>query len=264
LANVRGIGQDVALLATAHFFGPTPVGEAIAACRRLLEEGRDHPFVAGPVITNLAALHAMDGDFTTAHRLKEQARNLLDDLSLTLFAASTAAQNFGLISLFEGDYAAAARELERGLLVLEAMGEKNYASTNAAMLAEARLMLGDRIEARRLEELARAYGAEHDLATQTVALSVQARLLALDGRMDEAVLAANEAVLGSERVNERMIFHASAVLALAEVLKAAGDQTRAQEEAERALAAFVRKGNRPMAARAQELIDALGGHHSPR
>ncbi|HEY8846711.1 MAG TPA: hypothetical protein VIM24_08640, partial [Candidatus Limnocylindrales bacterium] len=262
--NVRGIGQDVALLATAHFFGPTPVTEAIAACEILLQEGGDHPFLAGPVLSNLAVLHAMRGDFTSAHRLKEAARKLLDDLSLTLFSASTAAQNFGMIGILEEDYATAAEELERGLVVLEAMGEKNYASTNAAMLAEARLMVGDRVEAKRLEQLARAYGAEHDLATQTVALSVQARLFALDGRMDEAILAANEAVQGSERVNERMIFHAGAVLALAEVLKASGDPTRAQHEAERARAAFARKGNRPMAARAQQLIDALDGHRSPR
>ena len=81
---------------------------------------------------------------------------------------------------------AAEAELRRDYEALAAMGERNYISTTAAFLAEALYRQGRDEEALRMTEESEEIAAADDVATQYLWRSVRAKLVARQGRFDEA------------------------------------------------------------------------------
>ena len=154
-AEQAGGGAEVAacqvMLASAVYYGPTPVVAARHRCDEILEQAAGHPIVEGNVLCYLGGLTAMEGRFDDARALHRRGRRIFEELGHTVGVAGSTTVS-GPIELLAGDPAAAERELREGFETFEEMGETGILSTLAALLAEAVLAQGRDVEA---EELTR-------------------------------------------------------------------------------------------------------------
>jgi class 3 adenylate cyclase/tetratricopeptide (TPR) repeat protein len=239
-------------LATCAQLGPTPVPEAIVIVEGVLSElGGDRKSEAY-TLRALANLEAMRGRFVEARTLYRQSRATLDELGWRFEAALTSAIASGPVELIAGDALAAERELRRDYDALAAMGERNYISTTAAFLAEALYRQGRDDEALRMTEESEQIAAEDDVATQYLWRSVRAKLIARQGRFDEARSLAEAAIsiIGAAQDPDSQGY---AAIDLAEVLWMAGRDDEAIVAAEASAALFEQKANTSSAARARAL-----------
>ena len=159
----------------------------------------------------------------------------------------------GHIEEMAGDQEAAARSFREEYELHRRMGDEGHGSTSAAYLAVALCRLGRFDEAEELATIARATGADDDLATQASARSAQARVRSARGEHEEARRLAREAVdlyAGAQSP----WFHGDTLMVLSEVSRAAGLSEEAAEAARAALAAYERKGHEPGSASARALI----------
>jgi hypothetical protein len=123
-----------AQLASALFYGPTPVPEAIHRCKDLLAQA-DLGGVAN-VLPFLSGLDAMDGRFEEGRALLEQARSAHVELGKASFAESVCGAVEGELELLAGSPESAERALGASYQSLETMGDRAYLATRAADLAE--------------------------------------------------------------------------------------------------------------------------------
>src|SRR5262249_47330334 len=72
--------DSIGWLMMSSNFGPLPVEQGIARCRRFLDEAADDPFIQANSRIELAALEAMRGDFDTARELLATGRQALAEL----------------------------------------------------------------------------------------------------------------------------------------------------------------------------------------
>ena len=137
------------------------------------------------------------------------------------------------------------------------MGENSLLSTSAAMLAQAIYAQGRADEAGRFCEVSERTAAADDLWTQVLWRSVRGKILARQGRGEEAEALAREAVRLVERT-DLLTHHGDALLDLAEVLRL--DPRPAAQEgrvlALKAVAMYEQKGNLVSAERARALLSA--------
>ena len=241
-------------LASAHWWGPTPVGEAIRRCDAIRGEVSGSPAAVAYVLHPLAGLHAMEGRFDHARELQATGVGEFEELGLTLtfFVSHTAAY----IELLAGNAVAAEQSLRRGYQALEDMGDKESLSATAALLARALLAQRRDEEAERFAGLSQELAPAADLIAQVFWRGARARTLAARGLVEEAERLAREAVAlakQSDFVNDR----GDAVFDLAVVHR----QTRRLEHARAAFAEahrlYVQKGNVVAAGRAQAELAGL-------
>src|SRR5437879_11983474 len=83
----------------------------------------------------MSHLEAMQGNVPEARDLYRASRATLEELGWSFLAAQTSFDS-GPVELLAGDPKAAESELARDYQTLERMGEKNYISTTAALLAQ--------------------------------------------------------------------------------------------------------------------------------
>ena len=95
--------------------------------------------------------------------------------------------------------------------------------------------------------------ASDDIVTQVIWRGVKAKILAGEGRCDQAQALAREAVALIEPT-DLLSFHGDATLDLAEVLRACGRADDAERALRAGLSLYERKGNTPGAARARSLL----------
>jgi tetratricopeptide (TPR) repeat protein len=181
----------------------------------------------------------MAGDFDEAHRLIASADEILGAIG-GLQAATTHQE--ALVERLSGDPAAAAARLRAGYDSLEEMGERALLASTAAWLAQALLAQGLSDEAERFCRVAEEAAPEGDLTAQLGWRGVRARLLAADGRLDEAQERAQEAVGLAEQM-EFPTLHADALRDLAAVLEEAGRPEEADEATQAALDLYRLKGD---------------------
>jgi class 3 adenylate cyclase/tetratricopeptide (TPR) repeat protein len=253
-ARRAGAGADAsaygAHLAQALYYGPTPVAEAIARCEEL--RGAAHgPGNEAALGTTLAALHAMEGQVEQARELYAESVSAYERLGLH-FSRAMRSHLGAQIELLGGDLAAAERELRKADETLEAMGERGVRSTLAGFLADVLCALGKDDEAEQLVSFTEEEASAADVVPQVVWRRVRGRLLARSGDRDRAVELAREAV---ERAGstDYLDLRADTLLALAEILAAAG---RKEERASTLIEAkhlYDRKGNTVSARRVAEL-----------
>jgi ATP/maltotriose-dependent transcriptional regulator MalT len=177
---------------------------------------------------------------------------MLEELGWKVRAALTSLVS-GPVEMLAGDPAAAEAELTRDYAALEAMGERNYISTPAGFLAEALLHQGKLEQADSFVANCRELAAPDDVVTQVLWRTVRARILARRGEVAEAEPLAREAVELADATDEPDTRGAT-LLALAEVLFAAGSDDQAVGAATKAAASFRSKGNVVEAARAEVLM----------
>ena len=228
------------LLVGSLFHGPTHVVEV----RRRLQLMVEAPGISRPhrasVLARLAGTVALQGEVVSALALLDEAREVFRSLGRELSAAATAFMR-GPVLLLADDPSAAAQVLEESCGVLATMGDRAYASTLLALLAEARWRCGDRGAAQAAVDACRRTGAEGDVITQLRWRSVQAKLSALDGDAEQAVQLADSAVRLAARTDE--VASQGDVLAdRAETRALLGDQHGAQTDLRDAVERYERKG----------------------
>jgi DNA-binding SARP family transcriptional activator len=241
-------------LASALYHGPTPVREAIARCRNLLD-GADRSGEAG-VLVMLGGLEAMRGRPGVGLRLVEQGRTVFEELGLRQALAGAALWMEGQIAMLGGAHRVAAQRLRASCDLLAELGNRMHLATFAGELAEALYALGRLEEALGWTDTAEAIAAPDDVSAQFSWRSVRAKLIARGGFVEQALALADEAVAlasATDAVNQ----HARVLLDRAEVLQLGGFAQRAAVDAERALELFDAKGNVAGLRRVRRLLDTL-------
>ena len=240
--------------ASAAVFGPTPVDEAIQLCLDIREQVRSSPVAVAETLHPLAVLHAMRGEFDDARSLVREGNAIIEDLG-RMYSAGLS-HHEALVEMLAGQPDVAEDRLRRAYETLDEMGEKTLLATTAAMLAQAIYAQDRPQEAWRFCEVSRGVAADEDLSAQVVGRGTSAKILARQGRGDEAEALAREAVELAAST-DFLTHHGQAFLDLAEVLQL----NRLAEEAESALRAglelYERKGDIVSAERARVRIEQV-------
>jgi class 3 adenylate cyclase/tetratricopeptide (TPR) repeat protein len=247
--------EILAWRASAAAIGPTPVPDGIATCTEIRQEVEGSPLATAQLLPPFAALYAMQGDFETARSLVREANTLLGELGRIYTVVL--AQYDAIVELLAGKPAAAEERLRAAYERLDELGEKAFAATTAAMLADAIYAQGRYAEAGELCRASREAAAADDLSAQVEWRGIAAKLLAQRGESAEAKALAREAV---ELVAQTdcLRHHGGALLDLGEVLVLAGEPQQAAEAFRAGLELYEQKGDTVMAGRARERLDASG------
>ena len=139
------------------------------------------------------------------------------------------------------------------------MSEGGALATTTALLAQAVFAQGRMDEAGELCRATDRRAAAEDIVTQTIWRGVEAKILAREGRCDEAEALAREAVALVEPT-DLLSHRGDAMLDLADVLRTCGRPEESDRATRAGLALYERKGNVAAAARARSLLaDRPGG-----
>ncbi|MGY1701829.1 AAA family ATPase [Geodermatophilus sp. SYSU D00766] len=255
IGDTRQVSLALSQLGFFTLVGPTPVDEGIERCTALLAEVGDDRRTRAALLRTVSGLHGLRGDFARSRELAAESLGVLDDLGLRL-AAAQASVEFAMRELIAGDVLAAEAVARAGYDVLEAMGERSYLSTSAAVLAHALSLQGLHHEAARFAEVSERTADPVDVIPQVEWRVARARVLAGTGRTAEAVRLAEEAV--AEVAGTDLIgFHGDAQYELALLLREDGRTEEALAAARAALALQERKGSRAVAGHARALVEEL-------
>jgi hypothetical protein len=237
-------------------FGPVPAAEGIERCRALRRRVSDSRMVSAQVLRFEAVLHAMRGHIEHARVLHAEADHIIDDLGNPWASAGRVWGQWAL-ELLAGEperaEAAARASLER----YEEMGATNQGSTAAALLAVALAKQGHHEEAIRYADVAAAWAAPDDIASQVGQLAARADVCAARGEFDRAEATAREALRLSRRSDD-ISQQGDVLCELAAVLDRAGRAGEAVAALRDAIALYERKDNLVSAARARTALERLG------
>jgi class 3 adenylate cyclase len=256
LAHYRSAGWPPATcighIASALYFGPTPVGAAVERCEELLAREVEDQAREANVLAHLGGLTAMRGDAREAVQLVDRATAIYEELGHVLALAITCAPILAEVRMLDGDLHGAERALRASVDELERLGDLNHLSTQAAELAECLYAQEHYTEAREWTQTAERHAASDDIGAQFSWRSVRAKLLAHEGRLPEAVALARDAVEISA-VTDALNQRAKVLLDQAEVLAAAGRTDEAHDVSGEATSLLAAKGNAAALARAGAL-----------
>jgi class 3 adenylate cyclase/tetratricopeptide (TPR) repeat protein len=228
LVAVLGVAPAAAL------WGPSPVVRAGGRCLdviRLLRITAASPAVEATSTRHQAVLEALRGRLGTARSLLGESRSTVEELGLRRDLMEVELFT-GLVALLDHAPDVAEGHLRTAHEGLTEMGVDSDATTAAAYLARALLTLGRLDEA---EALAAGASAGQGLKAGIAWRALRSRLLAAGGDTDAAVRLAEEAVAIAAGT-DLLLDHADAWAALADVRRAAGDESAAsdaQAEADR-------------------------------
>jgi len=254
-ANLRAERADsIGWLMMSANFGPLPVEEGIARCRKFHDEAADDAFIRANSQVELAALEAMRGDFRTARELLATGRQALAELGFTLMVAMSA-QEAHYVEILAGDPAAAARISRESFAQLEPMGERAYLSTAAALLAHALGDLDELDEAEHFSRVSEEASSPEDVFSQVLWRSGRAKICARRGELEEAEALARDAVALAEKT-DLLNTQGDTLADLAEVLALAGRAAEAAAVLQQAAEVFEHKGNLASLARVRALAPA--------
>ncbi len=247
--SARRAGSDrerfavVGWRAMAIALGPAPVDAAIEECEAFRALVAASPAAVASTLNPLALLRAMRGEHETAGALLDEASAILHELG-GLSAGVSHLEAFA--RLLSGRPELAEAPLRADLETLQGMSEGGVLATTTALLAQAVYAQGRVAEAGELCRAIDARAVEHDTLTLAIWHGVHAKVLAREGRGDEAETLARQAVALLEPT-DLLSLKADAMLDLAEVLNTGTDQLVAD-----AVALYERKGNTTAAARARD------------
>jgi class 3 adenylate cyclase/tetratricopeptide (TPR) repeat protein len=239
-------------LANSLFWGPTPAEHGIRRATEILERAGAHRLVEANILCYLGGFEAMRGNVDEAWSLVAKGRAIFDDLGHRYGLANHALVS-GSVGLLAGDAAAAERELRPSVEVLEAMGETGVLCSVAAFLAEASYQLGDLDEAERLTQLSEDTAADDDAAAQVAWRATRAKVLARRGSTGAAESLVRQALALADET-DFLNMQGDALVAAAEVLRAAGRGEEAAARLRDAIARYEAKGNVTSARRSRALL----------
>lgn len=251
----RLVGPVLTALARNTAFGPRPADVGASRCKDLLERARTiGPTAVATISFYLAVLEASLGNASRSRALSTQSQAVVRDLALDFWVAGSG-QLVGIASLIAGDPERAEAELRTAGELLEELGERDVASSVAALRARALVELGRPEEGERFARTALSWAADNDVFSHVYASGALARSMVARGLAADAIANARRAVelsTGSDLLNMR----ADALLDLALVLDATADSAGARETADAALTLYRTKGNVASAARAERLLSS--------
>jgi class 3 adenylate cyclase/tetratricopeptide (TPR) repeat protein len=247
-------------LAMSALFGPTPVGEAIAYCENVLARVTDDRKATAITEVTLAHLEAMRGNFSEGRIRYQRSRAVLEEFGWRLTAALTSLDS-AVVEMLAGNLDAAEAELRKDYQTLDQMGERNYISTTAGVLAEVLYRQGRLAEAAEFAQTCRELASSDDVSSQFLWRCVDAKLRARDGAHERADVLIGEALelIGD---SDFLDLQGNGFMDLAEVCRLRGDTGQALDALARASECFEAKGNivsaQSAAAAAADLRAAAG------
>ena len=231
--DAREVARAAGSLMQAIQFGPTPVDAAIARAQSFLLESEGDRLLTASILSSLGVLLAMRDEIDEARAQWSRARTLWDELGMAVHRAIGAIDG-SAIELLAGDLEGAEREIRAGYDILVEIGDVHLRPTLAAYLAAALARAHRTAEAEELARFAESHSDEDDIVTEVMWRVASAE------------------VEGSEQLARRAVelaaptdfldLQATALVALARVLQAAGSAEAASVAAE-AQAVYERKGN---------------------
>jgi predicted ATPase len=251
----READEDLIFLSSALYFGPAPVDEAILRCEEMLERASRR--ARAGILTSLAGLRSMRGEFDTARALYAEAEEVLEDLGFKVRMAGRA-MIYGDIERLAGNLPAAEAKMRWACEVLEQMGETGRLSTLAGILADVVYRQGRYDEADSLAELSKRVTAQDDIASQMLWRSVRAKIAARRGDFDVAQALAQEAAALADPT-DALHLHGDVRMDLAEVLRLADRPEEAAAALKRAIELYEAKGIGVLAKKARALLSELTG-----
>src|SRR5215218_6638316 len=225
-------------IASAARDGPTPVAQAVARCRAILEQLHADRRSQALALRPLATLYAMCGQPAEAHELIATADAIVTELGMSMHVAG--AEDAAFVALLADDTAGAEAALRAGYAHLEEMGERALLASHAALLGRTLSLQGRDDEALAFAETGLAAAAADDLAAQILCRAVRAQVLARRGDLDAADRLSAQAVALANRT-DWLTERADALMVRAEVHRAADDPDAAAATLHDALALYVRK-----------------------
>lgn len=247
----RQITAALAAAPAAALWGPSPVPKAGGRCLDVVRMQRmttAAPSLEATSLRCLAVLELLRGRPDKARSMLADARQVVADLGLRhglmeteLFA--------GIIESMVGDPVAAEPHFRTALEGLDALGVGADAGQAAALLARSVLAQGRVDEADRYASQSQQL-AGHNLKTAIAWRAVRAEILAAQGRYEDGVAMAREAVAVAADT-DLVLDHADACLALARVMVSAGDE-RGGAEARRSAESLYAAKDAVVAARHTE------------
>ena len=248
--DTREAARAAAALMQAIQLGPTPVDVAIDRAHTFLHESEGDRMLTASILSSLAVLLAMRGEFTEARAQWGRAQASWDELGLAHQRAIRAI-DASMIELLAGDADAAERELRTGYDMLVEMGDVHLRPTLAAYLAAVLVEEGDLGDAEAFASYAESHSWEDDIVTEVMWRVARAQIQAEMGEPAEAERRAREAV-DLAAPTDFLDLQATSLLALARVLHQAGSP-KAASAAAQAQAVYESKGNIVGAGRAASL-----------
>jgi hypothetical protein len=242
-------------LAISALYGPMPVPEAIATCEEVLGRAGEDRKVKARAELAIGQLEAMRGDFERARLLYRRSRASLEELGCLFLAALTSLTS-SVIEVLAEDLATAELELRTDYGRLEEMGERNYISTTAGLLADVLYRQGRYGESAEFAGVCEHLASSNDVASQFLWRCVRGKLSARRGAFGEAesLLAAAIALI---ETSDQLDLQGYGLLDFSEVRELAGAPADAAALSERAASLFERKGNAVAAQRARQLAERL-------
>ena len=207
-------------LAISALYGPMPVPEAIATCEEVLARAKDDRKARALAELAIGHLEAMRGDFERARLLYRRSRASLEEFGYLFLAALTSLDS-SAIELLAGDLAAAESELRTDYRRLEEMGERNYISTTAGLLADVLYRQGRYDESAEFAGVCEHLASADDVASQFHWRCVRGKLRARQGAFDEAESLLSAAIALIE-TSDQLDLQGNGLLDFAEVRELAG------------------------------------------
>jgi tetratricopeptide (TPR) repeat protein len=242
-------------LATALFYGPTPVPEGIARCETLFEEASDRVGTAH-VLVYLGALHALAGRPDEGHAMLAEAQSVYRELGDAYSLAANSGRAEGRVRLLTGDVEEAEQAFRVSCETLGRLHDEPGLSSVAAELGRALHAQGHHAEAIDWVGIAEEHAPSGDIVAQFSWRSLKGKLLADEGRLAEGEALALEALEIVERT-DLLTHHGDVLLDLAHVLCAAQRHVEAATRIERAVELFALKGNIASERSARSLLDEV-------
>ena len=175
--DTREAARAAGFLMQAIQLGPTPVDAAIERAHLFLRESEDDRLLTASILSSLAVLLAMRGEFGEARAQWTRAEALWDELGMAHSRAIRAIEA-STIELLAGDVEAAERELRTGYRMLEEIGEVHVRPTIAAYLAAVLAQEGRSADAEEFAQFAQSHAWEDDIVTQVMWRVARAQLQA--------------------------------------------------------------------------------------
>jgi len=207
------------------------------------------------ILLGEAVIDALVGRFDEARRLLAEADALSHEVLGREHGAVLEWSHH--IETLAGDPVAADSYARRSYEWLHGAGDLAHSSTAAGLRAITSLELGHTEDARRFAAECRETSASDDVVNQFIWRSVEARLLAAEGRLDEAVGLIREAAEWAGRT-DMLLEQAEIALEEAELYRMAGQIQDASSALRRAREAAERKGATVLVERADRRLTELG------
>jgi hypothetical protein len=253
--------RTMPLLAFLAQKGPMHVPDATAQCQAILARVAQDRRSSGLTRLELALLSAMALDFESARASYSDTRTVLSELGWEMQAALVSLSS-GPIELLADEPARAEEELRRDYDALQLLGERNFISLTATLLAEAVYRQRRFDEAQDLVDFSRDIAAPDDLAVQIIWRSVAGKLAGRAGDPHHGVTMVRDALAMIESTEDPS-GQADVLVDLAEVCYLAGEAAAALDALADAQRRYAAKGNQAGAVRVARLTRRVADGFDP-